>query len=652
MRQSLLRQEPPPKRRVDTQRVLHVIGIVGIVALIALALVFGIVLVVNSNIIMQTLEMHVARKRDDITTTTYPLDYISTQVNDVSQKLDGINVIQAKDRVKCGKKIVGNKDDCFDVIVVGAGAAGSVIASKVSENGTYSVLLLEAGANQYNDIPIKSSSYALATTFYYFVPQYMWPGETVIQYQNPRQVGYRYTNGRLTGGGTAVNTQMYVRPTGNFWNRFDAAAGGYGVWNAYSMNGVLKSQENFTAHGAFVPGASHGTSGPVTTHTRPVNSSADGIYMTNLLTTAYSGVVPLIKDINDGVSVNGIFEKVQLAQRHDLPGFPRMTSFEVFLNSSVLDRSTYLGLGGRKLTVKLQSSVIGLIFDDYDKTRCVGVTYLDMSVSPPILHTAYASEAVVLSTGIHDAQTLQVSGIGPVSTLTNAGVPVRVANENVGRHWKNHMGALFAFLVPGLTGVSPDDPFTGDNLGIGGMYARDPSPMGSFTERGLQFIHLPGGPNVLLVVLFLMRPLSEGTIDIQSPDIFKMPLVDPRGLTDPRDLLTLRMGIQEFASRVQTVNPNIFCLSGIDLTNSTQVDQYIMSNPLAAHHWASSVRMGTNATTGVVDWRARVFGTNGLRVCSTAIFPDVADGNTATPTMAVGEMCSRLLLEDIRAGIN
>lgn len=99
----------------------------------------------------------------------------------------------------------------FDYIVIGTGPAGATIAKTLSDDRKNSVLVLEAGQNNDEDKPIHNSTFApvLANNFF---PEYFWQGEGVPQ-EDVSNRTFRWTGGRLLGGGSSVNRQLYVRPT-------------------------------------------------------------------------------------------------------------------------------------------------------------------------------------------------------------------------------------------------------------------------------------------------------------------------------------------------------------------------------------------------------------------------------------------------------
>lgn len=556
-----------------------------------------------------------------------------------------LGVTKANESKICGGLTVNPNDECVDIVIVGGGAAGNTVAETVSRNGTYITVVLEAGDDDYGDSTINNPNGALTTTFYYVIPQYFWPGESVFQAQlnQNNNDGYRYTNGRILGGGSAVNTLTVVRGTTGYWNNIDNITGSHGIWTGANVYEMMRQQENFTTQTYWTAGDTRGSEGQWTVTVRPYNAlSSDTTNLITALSTATG--VPIVDDYNDPAMKIGAVYRAQMQERHDTPSFSRSTSATAFLNADVMNQTTYAFVAPRRGRVQLRSTVQRLLWDPTDATKCVGVEYIDAdngSVSKRI----YANKAVILSSGIRDAQMLQIEGIGPAATLTGAGVAERVVNEHVGRHYQNHVGAIYTFLWDVITDADPDTE-PGNILRGGQLFVSDPSASGTAGEREFQIIPFPFPGGFLLIVFYAKSP-SEGTIDIQNGDPNKPPLVDPRYLTATGEIASHREMFKLILAGLADYNPNITHAGAFNVTSDVEIDGFITENLKFAHHYTSQTRMGTSAANGVVDWRTRVFGTTNLRVCSASILPVVPDGNTCTPSVAVGGLCGKMLVEDL-----
>jgi choline dehydrogenase len=408
----------------------------------------------------------------------------------------------------------------------------------------------------------------------------------------------------------------------------------------------MKEQESFTTQGHWTASASRGTTGPWSVTARPVAArSTDATNLVDALVNV-SGV-PLVDDYNaPDVTVGGAYF-LQLQERFEFPTtFPRETSATAFLTPSVMDPTTYHFVAPRRGRVQLRSTVQRLLWDPIEPTKCIGVSYIDAKNGSETKRI-YATKTVVLSTGIRDAQILQIEGIGPAATLAAAEVPSRVLSEHVGRHYQNHVGFFYTFLWSAITGENTDN-VPGNILTGGQVFMSDPSVAGTPGAREFQIIPFPFAGGFILICFHVVRS-DEGTIDIQNGDPNKMPLVDPRYLTGDTSVASNRELIKNLTNGFAAYDASITLVSPFDINSDAEIDAYIRANVHFAHHYTSQTRMGTSINDGAIDWRGRVFGTSNLRVCSASVFPKVPDGNSCTPTVALAGLIGQMIVEDLAA---
>src|SRR3954449_350655 len=158
-----------------------------------------------------------------------------------------------------------NSMNKFDFIVVGTGPAGAVIAKTLTDDKKTSVLVLEAGENNDRDQPIRDSRFALELEDEFF-PEYFWQGEGVPQ---PRvdDRAFEWTTGRLSGGGSSINGEQYVRPTPAVlkeWERLLRR-----IWSPEQAIYHFKQLEKF--HGEKENPKFHGYRGRINIRQAPVN---------------------------------------------------------------------------------------------------------------------------------------------------------------------------------------------------------------------------------------------------------------------------------------------------------------------------------------------------------------------------------------------
>jgi choline dehydrogenase len=358
----------------------------------------------------------------------------------------------------------------------------------------------------------------------------------------------------------------------------------------------------------------------------------------------------------------------------DLPDLPRESVPFAFLGPDVIDANGF-GVNGRKLQLLVRSTAIDLLWDKDIPNKVIGVRYSRDGEAFEV----FAKKEVIVSAGFLSPTFLQRNGIGPVSVLNNAGVPLRVQNEHVGQRVTNHVGiqALFASFVVENGQVVPvpiDVSFPEDILPVapGAMLpvsVTTPNP-----ERQMQWISIGGAfigqPSLLVVAGFDVTPQSIGTMNIQNDDPFKIPLYDNGYLRDPEnpeeygiDLQNLKtalretlLGLQNFFADPAHPTPNgatwALISPTVDILNDdAALTDYIIANLAQTAHYATGCPMGSSSATSVVDSHGRVHGVQGLRVADVSILPVIPDGNTCTPAVLVGWTIAELIQQEQAAAL-
>ena len=164
-----------------------------------------------------------------------------------------------------------------------------------------------------------------------------------------------------------------------------------------------------------------------------------------------------------------------------------------------------------------------------------------------------------------------------------------------------------------------------------------------YNDHGRDIIHEHG----CMAVMNGSRPLSVGSIRIQSNDPTVAPLIDPQYLTDPEDLRVLRDGIRLvrkiFAQQAYDSLRGEEHAPGKDVQSDADLDAYIRANANTLYHPVGTCKMGVDEMA-VVDPQLRIYGIKGLRVVDASIMPNVCSGNTNFPTMMIAEKAADLIL--------
>lgn len=516
----------------------------------------------------------------------------------------------------------------FDYIIVGTGPAGAVIAKLLSDNRRDSVLVLESGENNDQDKLVREPTTNMADLY----PQYFWQGVGVPQQSVENRI-FDWTTGRLSGGGSSVNGQQYVRPTPHALRQWENLLG--------PQLGPLKATESFTQlenyNGNTDNSDTRGYDGRIAIRQMPIHIPA----MTEKLALATERATGLsrILDYNNPQTPMGAFTQWQLYQTPD--GF-RESSSTAFFSSDVMTPDGF-GINGRKLRVLYKSTALRIRFKG--NRRAAGIEFL---YEGRCLQ-ASARKKIIVSAGINSTQLLLLSGIGPSADLKRAGIPIIFDNPNVGKNLTNHT-LNFSFFTVNSDNISEmlEEP---NALYAGGAFLPNPLEGSSKDHRRIQLIG-SYSHEILTIVIQDLLPESRGSIRIQSNDPLKIVLANEGLLENPADMevtkAIYRNYIKNIAIHLSLIDPAYQLLSPTIevIDDDEQLENFIRSDFAHNHHQQCSLRMAPLNQRGVVDQYGRVHGVQGLIVADASIFPFPVDGNTSAPSYFAGYTIAKQLMEN------
>jgi choline dehydrogenase len=534
----------------------------------------------------------------------------------------------------------GAARDEADYVVVGAGSAGSAVASRLAASGA-SVILLEAGKKDTSILvtkpgmigPMHAEPKIKKTVDwgYYTTPQ---------KHMNNRVIPQ--TRGKVVGGSSSINGLLWVR--GNRANYDSWAAEGNTGWDADSVNEVYKRVEDFE------DGANdyRGAGGPIKVqrHTKRTEAALQFEQA-----TAETLGVDILKDYN-AAEQEGVSHFQQSAF-----GGKRFSSSRGYITNG--NQST--------LQVQPEVHVQKVVIDN---GRATGVEIIDKKGNK---RTIRAGKEVILSAGVFGSpQLLMLSGVGPADHLAELGIEVK-ADLPVGENLHDHL------FVP-TTWIMPNAVHKGNASYFARGLARELTVGGSFLENSvfetvafvrtslatdipdLQLHVLPWAypsPNqdapvrhtvdprkAMTVMSTLIYPRSRGSVRLASTDPSAAPLIDMNYLAEPGDQQVLAEGVEiirEIMKSTAFGGSNKGELHPGPDYDAANMKAEVLNRATTVYHGVGTCRMGVD-DRAVVGPDLKVRGIEGLRVADASIMPTIIGGNTNAPSIMIGDKAAELVL--------
>ena len=538
------------------------------------------------------------------------------------------------------RQVLWKMSEEFDYIIVGAGSAGCVLANRLSANGRYKVLLLEAGPKDnylWIHIPIGYGK----TMFH---KDYNWGFYTDPE-PNMKDRRIYWPRGRGLGGSSSINGLISIRGQREDYDHWAQLGNAGWDWNSV-LPYFIKSEHN--SRGA---SSTHGGDGPLW--------SSDIVEKSELMEAIIRGAnelgVPRIDDFNSGNQ-----EGVGYYQLFTHNGW-RVSAAVAYLKPA---------RNRANLRIETNAQATGLVLKG---TRATGVKYLQNGLAKE----ARAAREVILSAGaLQSPQLLQLSGIGPAQHLQDNGVGVVNDLPGVGQNLQDHLQLRLMYRISKpittnddlrtLTGkakiglkwlINGTGPL-GIGINQGGLFTRilpgSQSPDIQFHFGTLSADQAGGKPHDWPGCTFSvcqLRPESRGEVNIKSADPFEPPSMKPNYLAAETDRICAVQSIK-YARRLgstDALKPYVESeyKPGSDIKSDDEILDFARGNGATIFHPTGTCKMGSDSLA-VTDAALRVHGISGLRVVDCSVMPTLVSGNTHAPAVMIAEKASDMILGDAK----
>jgi choline dehydrogenase-like flavoprotein len=526
----------------------------------------------------------------------------------------------------------------YDYVIVGAGSAGCVLATRLSEDPSVSVCLIEAGGRDTNPLIHMPVGFAKMTT-----GPLTWGLVTAPQrHANMREIPY--AQARVLGGGGSINAEIFTRGHPSDYDRWAEEEGAEGWAFKDVQKYFLRSEGNTILSGDW-----HGTDGPLGVSNLPSPNPTSLAFVQSCQEIG----MPYNPDFNGAMQEGaGIYQTT-------IRGNRRCSAAVGYLKPV---------LGRKNLTLIVGGLVLKVCFEG---TRAVGVDYLQGGETELIRAT---SEVIVTSGAIGSPKLMMLSGIGPAAHLRQHGIAVVQDLPGVGQNLTDHFGIDIVAELKGHESLDKynkphwavwagaqyflfnSGPVT-SNVVEGGAFWYSNGP-GSVPKPDLQFHFLcgagaeagvpsvPKGSSGITLNSYTLRPKSRGSVTLRSADPKDKAVIDPNFLAEPDDLRCSVEGVRvsrEIFS-APSLQKYIKTIRFPDDSVRTQADfeAFARQYGRTSYHPVSTCRIGKD-DMAVVDPSLRVRGIDGLRICDSSVMPSLIGSNTNAPSIMIGEKASDLI---------
>ena len=538
------------------------------------------------------------------------------------------------------RETTGNATDEFDYVIVGSGAAGAILANRLTEDGTSTVCLLEAGPSDWHPYLHIPAGFIKAV----FNPAFAWQFKSEPnELTNGRRIPL--PQGRVLGGSTSINGLIYNRGQRGDYDHW-AALGNRGWSYAEILPYFKKTERRVGGDDRF-----RGRSGEL-----PVSDIEWKHPIMDAFIAGAAGMgIPRNPDYNGETQ-----EGVGFFQR-SIHGRWRMSTAATFLRPAKSRSNLEIRTDAQATSIQFESK------------RATGVNYVRRSETGTRRAVRARREVIISCGAINTPKLLQLSGIGSGQFLQKMGVPLVHDLPGVGENLSDHFSVRIVARAKNArtlneiaTGISLGGQIARWVLGRPSVLALSPSLVYFFcksksglAEPDLQGVFTPASykegyvgmldnyPGMTCGV-WRHRPDSRGYVRLRSADAFEDPVIQPNYLQDPRDqqglvdCVRLARRLLQSPALAQFVDSET--LPGPAAQSDAELLDFARRYGVSSYHQNGTAHMGPDSDpNAVVDDQLRVRGLEGLRIADSSVIPSIPSANICAATMMIGEKAADMI---------